>query len=387
MRKHAGKLLALTVVVIAAFSLEIKLDLFPVLAESGQSSTMEQLEQEMSKHFLERAEHFTIQYDGNKQELADNLQTSIRRSLAKDDYIAYVLDSYLYTIRSWGGRSSIKIEARYRETQEQTAKVEETVRQALADIITPAMNDHQKVKAIHDWIVGRLEYDQSLTRYTAYEALTTGRAVCQGYSLLGYSMLKQAGIPVRIAEGSVKSGDHAWNMVQLDGNWYHLDLTWDDPIIETASQSEGGNASFSALQPIRYSYYLKTDDELRADHTWVKTYPAADRSYAEELKMLGSSGGEQSREAFAQLKEELGLGWLEADRTVADKRELAQFVRKQLSQKSGEFGFRYEGGDSLAEDLKEAFTAAGVAVGYSATYEPYGTDGSILVKVELSYSR
>ncbi|WP_042165883.1 transglutaminase domain-containing protein [Paenibacillus gorillae] len=382
MRKHGGKLLVLTLVLVVAFSLEKKLDLFSVLADAGQSSTMDQLGSAMAKQFQSRSEHFTLQYAGDKKQLSDTLQTTIRSSLAEDDYTAYILDSYLYTIRSWGDRSTIKIEARYRETPEQTAQVDETVKQALAGLLTPSMNDHQKVKVIHDWIVSRLDYDQSLTRYTAYEALATGKAVCQGYSLLGYKMLKDAGIPVLIAEGTVKTGDHAWNMVQLDGEWYHLDLTWDDPVVQGAEQVESAS---SKLQPIRYTYYLKTDREMKADHDWVKSYPAATASYGEKLRELGSGGGAEAK-AFVQLKEDVGLSWLEADRTIADLKALSQTVSKQLASKNTKFQFRYVPGDRLSEDLKAAFLDAGIPVGYSASYEPYGNDGSMLVSVEVSYS-
>ncbi|GGG63102.1 transglutaminase domain-containing protein [Paenibacillus radicis (ex Gao et al. 2016)] len=382
MRKHGGKLLALTLVVIIAFSLEKKLDLFSVMADAGQSSTMGQLESAMAKQFQSRAEHFTLQYAGDKKQLSDTLQTTIRSSLAEDDYVAYILDSYLYTIRSWGDRSTIKIEARYRETPEQTAQVDETVKHALAELLTPSMNDHQKVKVIHDWIVTRLDYDQSLTRYTAYEALATGKAVCQGYSLLGYKMLKEAGIPVLIAEGTVKTGDHAWNMVQLDGQWYHLDLTWDDPVVQGAEQT--GSAS-SRMQPIRYTYYLKTDKEMKADHDWVKSYPPATASYGDKLRELGD-GSRPDAKAYIQLKEDIGLGWLEAERTIADRKALSQTVLKQLAAKSVKFQFRYLPGERLSEDLKAAFLAASIPVGYSASYEPYGNDGSMLVSVEVSYS-
>ncbi|MEI0738921.1 transglutaminase domain-containing protein [Paenibacillus sp. JTLBN-2024] len=64
------------------------------------------------------------------------------------------------------------------------------------------MNDHEKIKAIHDWIVLHLKYDETLQKYTAYDGLSSGSTVCQGYSLLAYKMLKDAGITNRIVEGT-----------------------------------------------------------------------------------------------------------------------------------------------------------------------------------------
>ncbi|MFF2484648.1 transglutaminase domain-containing protein [Paenibacillus sp. NPDC058071] len=379
MRKHAGKLIVLAAILAVTAVLEMKFDLFPVTAESNgsHSTSLKQLENAMAGQFQERNERFTLYYSGNKEDLNGSLQGTIRSSLAQDDYTAYILDSYLYTVRSHGDNSVVKMEARYRETPEQTAEVDRLITEALGQLITPGMNDHQKVKVIHDWIVDRLEYDQTLSHYTAYEALATGYAVCQGYSLLGYKMLKQSGINVRIAEGTVKTGDHAWNMVELDGKWYHLDLTWDDPIA-------ADNAKTSGKEKRSYRYYLKTDDELRADHQWVKVYPPAQTSYADELTLLAESG-EADSSHYAELKKQLGLHWLEDKHTVRDGEKLFRLLRTELSKQTPELQFRYLKGEKLADDLQKAVEKTGIPAGYSASYEPYASDGSVLVTLKLKY--
>lgn len=378
MRKTGWKITAVAALLAAAIGLNMKSDLFSVFASaSGGGGTVDQLEEELASHFQSRSEHFTLQYKGDKHKLSDGLQNTINLALAQDDYTAYILDSYLYTIRSWGNLSTIKLEARYRETPEQTAAVDEMVSQAIAQIITPRMNQHEKVKAIHDWIVGKLQYDETLKHYTAYEALTTGTAVCQGYSLLAYKMLKAAGIPVLIAEGKVKTGDHAWNMVQLGGNWYHLDMTWDDPVVKTAGSKQPESR-------LSYNYYLKTDEEMRADHQWVKSYPAANHSYSSELsKLAGTDSGKAS--VYEKLVTELGLHWTEPENTIASLVELEQEIREAVMEERTSMEFRYLDGSQLETDLGKAFKAAHVAVRYSARYEPYGSDGSMLVQIQLEY--
>ncbi|GLX66042.1 transglutaminase domain-containing protein [Paenibacillus glycanilyticus] len=378
MRTTGWKITAVAALLAAAIGLNMKSDLFSVFASaSSGGSTVDQLEEELASQFQNRSEHFTLQYKGDKHKLTDGLQNTINLALAQDDYTAYILDSYLYTIRSWGNLSTIKLEARYRETTEQTAAVDATVNKAVKQIITPRMNDHEKVKAIHDWIVGKLQYDQTLKHYTAYDALTTGTAVCQGYSLLAYKMLKAVGIPVLIAEGTVKTGDHAWNMVQLDGNWYHLDMTWDDPVVKTA----GSKQTESRLS---YNYYLKTDAEMRADHQWVKTYPVANHSYSAELSKLESKDSGNTAE-YETLKNELGLQWAEPEHTVSSLVELEQDIREAVMNQQTSMHFRYLNGSTLAADLQKAFKVAHVSIRYSARYEPYGNDGSMLVQVQLDY--
>lgn len=71
---------------------------------------------------------------------------------------------------------------------------------------------------------------------------------------------------------------HAWNLVLLNGAWYHLDTTWDDP----DPSPEGGISTL---------YYMRTDAQMRLDHTWTKSYPAASTSYAQTLTKLVNQGG------------------------------------------------------------------------------------------------
>ncbi|WP_169083580.1 transglutaminase domain-containing protein [Paenibacillus sp. PL91] len=394
MHRVASKLLVVVFIIIAAFYLDFKLDLFPAAAESeevavvDESNKLESLEQQIAKQFQARAEHFSVTYTGDKQELSGKLTDVIRAALSHDDYSAYILESYIYTIRSWGNKSTIALEARYRETPAQTAVVDREVAKALQEIIEPGMNDHEKIKAIHDWIVSHVEYDQTLKHYTAYDAIKLGETVCQGYSLLGYKMLKEAGITVLIAEGTVNTGEHAWNMVQLDGVWYHLDLTWDDPVGVSAS---GNNASSDASKPnkstIRYNYYLKTDAELRADHQWTKTYPVATAAYADTIRELEKQGNSAERNRFSKLKLELGLHWLEPEFTVSSSEQLNQVIQSALDSRTASLEFRYEDADQFPAALKAAFESVKVAVGYRASYEPYAGNDSLIVRIQLEYAR
>jgi len=110
-------------------------------------------------------------------------------------------------------------------TKQQEEYVSQKVKQILSKILTPGMNDHKKLKAIHDYIVSNVAYDKTKSRFSAYYALIEQRAVCQGYALLAYKMLTEVGIDARIVSGITDGGEHSWNMVKLDGNWYHIDFT------------------------------------------------------------------------------------------------------------------------------------------------------------------
>lgn len=93
-------------------------------------------------------------------------------------------------------------------------------------IVTPEMPEYDRVVAIANWIDEHIEYDYSLRHWGVYDALTRGKSVCHGISLLASLLLSEAGVENRVVH-SERSEEfyHAWNMVRVDGAWYHVDFT------------------------------------------------------------------------------------------------------------------------------------------------------------------
>ena len=92
-------------------------------------------------------------------------------------------------------------------------------------------DDFETVVNVHDWILANNEYDDSYSYYSAEAVIFRGTGVCNSYARLFRLLMERLGIPVRYvggyAMGEPDSG-HAWNTVQIDGQWYGMDLTWDD---------------------------------------------------------------------------------------------------------------------------------------------------------------
>lgn len=103
------------------------------------------------------------------------------------------------------------------------------------------LSDFEKVKAVHDYLVLQCEYTGGFA--SIYDALFNGKTICVGYAGTFFRMMSKLNIPVQYVCGY----DHAWNLVQLDGDWYNIDVTWDDA---------GGNN-------VSYEYFLKTDKEFK----------------------------------------------------------------------------------------------------------------------------
>ena len=86
-----------------------------------------------------------------------------------------------------------------------------------------------------------------------------------------YRLAKEAGLEVLYISGTGNGGNHAWNMVKVDGIWYHLDNTWNRGHYEDTSEYEYFN---------NRDYYLKGDESMRKDHSWdASKYPAAPMDY------------------------------------------------------------------------------------------------------------
>lgn len=127
-------------------------------------------------------------------------------------------------------------------------------------------NTYQDIKMVHDYLVNNLEYDTSISRqhiYTIYGALVNKICVCEGYARSFKYIMDELNIPcvLVMGKGTNSQGqteNHAWNYVQLNGKWYAIDATWDDPVVYG-----GGRASDAS----KYKYFLKGSNSFNQDHS------------------------------------------------------------------------------------------------------------------------
>ena len=100
--------------------------------------------------------------------------------------------------------------------------------------VDPSFSDWEKVAFVHDYVALHYDYDHRAyieeekdnAIYDAYGMLTEGIGVCQAYSLLTRYLLRQLGVECECV--SCDGLNHEWNIVKIDGHWYHMDVTWDD---------------------------------------------------------------------------------------------------------------------------------------------------------------
>lgn len=126
-------------------------------------------------------------------------------------------------------------------------------------------NDFAKIVFVHNWIIDNVKYDTTTTKTNnsnIYGGLVKKEVVCEGYAKTFKYLLDELDVPCVLVcgTGTDEKGEtekHAWNYVYLNGDWYAVDTTWDDPIII-------GNGKLD--NNIKYKYFLKGQDDFFKNH-------------------------------------------------------------------------------------------------------------------------
>ncbi len=117
------------------------------------------------------------------------------------------------------------------------------------------MSDEEIALAVHDYIAAKTMYDRSFSGShinDLYGALVDRKAVCEGYAQAYQYVMQHYGIPASIVTSD--KACHAWNIVKIRGSWYHVDVTWDDPIKGGSATDEPG--------AVNHNYFLLSTSTL-----------------------------------------------------------------------------------------------------------------------------
>ena len=198
----------------------------------------------------------------------------------------YVDSSLEYDCNLWGYVNNIYI--KYTDTKEVCKNQQLQLDNAVENILSK-MNgittDEDKVVFIHDYISTHNVYDEDVAlnnsdsvdknSYNAYGCLVKGVSVCQGISDAFVLLCKKVGIESSLVTSSEMS--HAWNLVKLGDNYYHLDITWDDSGAEAGIGFDGVN--FLDVKGFAsHDYFIKSDEQMLSldYYSWESTASASD---------------------------------------------------------------------------------------------------------------
>lgn len=234
-----------------------------------KNTSVEHLTDSFYAHFKNWETDFTIDYKGSTKNLEQMLEQATTEAAARDDYILGHLGAREIVYEYSAIKAKIGVSQQYLTNPQQELKVEAFVAKLAQSLPRETMSDYEVVRFVNDYIVRNTVYSENAiaSPHSAYAVAIEGRGVCQGYALLAYKLLQALGIENRYITGEVASGGHAWNLVKVDGAWYHLDTTWNDPVPDRG-------------QEVSYDYFLKGDAKMREDHYWEQEgYPTASNNY------------------------------------------------------------------------------------------------------------
>lgn len=148
------------------------------------------------------------------------------------------------------------------------------------DILSNAPSgEYEKALYIHDYITENCLYDTGDNlKYssTAYGCLVEGMANCEGYAKAFCYLARKLGLKCVLVTGKTDKGEnHAWNQVQIDKEWYNLDVTWDD--MDTAEEA-------------RKVYFLCNDEDFKRTHIAENTYFTPFECYSQKNNYYVKNG-------------------------------------------------------------------------------------------------
>lgn len=139
--------------------------------------------------------------------------------------------------------------------------VSEKMLEIVAECRSAADSEYDRALWLHNWLTANANYDYNFSIYGADGVLMRGTGVCDSYSKAYQLLLRGIGIETMREIGQAGGGNHAWNLVKIDGNWCQVDCTWDDP-------GEGGHEN--------HDYFGITDTMMARNHSWTGNYPICD---------------------------------------------------------------------------------------------------------------
>ena len=127
---------------------------------------------------------------------------------------------------------------------------------------------------VHDYLIKNAEYDHDTLAeakktmhaasceyiYSAYGCLVNKKTVCSGYAEAFQLIMNKLGVNTTVVIGDA-GGPHQWNMIELEGESYYIDITWDD------YDRKNDSGVFIYTNDSDYEYMCITTEELRKTHT------------------------------------------------------------------------------------------------------------------------
>lgn len=206
-------------------------------ANDNYSEVINNAGKEIQQQMISRNNEFKVSFDLPKTYNTTKVSTDLYESIFADDnkislkagdYLAFSYDQIEYRgeiLESGNNYNYIfTISATYYDNYNQEQYIDSKTEEIINSLNLNNLSEYEKAAKINEWIYNNVKYDYNVVDYlpfTPYNALVSGKAVCQGFSTLTYLLATKAGLNTHI----IRSDNHSWNVVEIDGKWYYWDTT------------------------------------------------------------------------------------------------------------------------------------------------------------------
>ena len=189
-----------------------------------------------------------------------------------------------------------------RECEEKEKQIRAKVEELLSHIPKEA-SDYEKVKQVYEAVIQHTEYSiNAKDNQNICSVFLENSSVCQGYAKAVQYLLRELSIPATLVVGTVENGEgHAWNLVRIDHDYYHVDATWGDASYTVKKEEDSGEN----LSGINYDYLCVTTEEIGRTHfiDHVVELPLCNSRQANYYVMEGAYFTEFNEEQLVSLIE------------------------------------------------------------------------------------
>lgn len=321
----------------------------------------EQLGSEEKRVYVEMYQILALQEDETLLSTTDaGILPEIYQAVINDHPEFFYLAGYTYTrfVRQDEVRY-ITFSGRYLYDAAETAR-----RQALIDAAVDAKmkeltggDDYETVKAVYEDLILTTDYSMdSPDNQNICSVFLDKKSVCNGYAKAAQYLLNHIGIPCIIVNGTAMGNAHAWNIVEVGGAYYHMDVTWGDPSYYSGDEEEKADAP-----DIDYSYLCVTTAEINKNHSADGTFVLPECSAVQDnyfvregLYLHGFDEGrmqdifgrakEQGKNAVC-LKASDGQAYQEIYNKLINEQKIFDYFG--VYQSDGEYKIAYSGNEDL----------------------------------------
>lgn len=230
----------------------------------------------------------------------------------------YYVEGYTYMTYTRNDKVvKLELTGTYSKTKEEcevlNAQIENAVSKCLLGMPV-GISDYEKVKYIYEYIINTTEYDlNSIDNQNICSVFLHGKSVCMGYARAMQYLLLEQDILCTIVNGTAQEGqEHAWNLILLEGQYYHLDVTWGDNsyMVTNGETSESGMPNFGFFcvptEEISKTHQIKSIIQLPQCVSWDCNYYIKEGLYftdldTEKLARIFEDAYE-SNEAYVEIK-------------------------------------------------------------------------------------